>query len=347
MRELEALYFPYASVRDRGSLKSALLYFDKLWVISSPYACSETAGEFGELLQDSELVRWINGEDLASNNLDILKNAIQADISDGGFLRLARREDRVWEIYEDKGIIQVESLVKPLEARGNKVIVPYEQGEAFLLNMALLAVGSGRQRLIPLTDHEEHFSILRYKLRRGAKSQLARLYGEALERADIEALISVIGRELVEAVLPTPEEAQDIPLAKIKDFRNRYQEDRNKLRDALFLMMGNILDEEPTISPARLKMRIETLVNMQLRHLEHDRKWSTRIVAGLKTSLGILKAVVGALKSAMAGVPLEYALAGEAPTIGEPVLNYIDQQVSQLRTSDVTYLYRVRREFSL
>ena len=62
MRQLEALYFPYAMVRDSIFLKSALLYFDKLWVISSGNAFYETKGEFKELLQDRELVEWINGE---------------------------------------------------------------------------------------------------------------------------------------------------------------------------------------------------------------------------------------------------------------------------------------------
>ena len=54
--------------------------------------------------------------------------------------------------------------------------VSYAQGEAFLLNIALLAISTSSQRLIPLTDREEHYSILRHKLRRGAKSQLEAIH---------------------------------------------------------------------------------------------------------------------------------------------------------------------------
>jgi len=346
MRELEALYFPYASIQDMAFLKSALLYFDKIWLISSHHAFDDTAGEFGELLQDGELVQWIDGEELAIDTRPILENAVSTDLSDSGFLSLTQQPGRVWEIYEDKGLYSVESLVRPLEARGNKLVVPYEQGEAFLLNMALLAASNPSKPLIPLADHEEHFSILKYKLHRGAKGHLERLYGDVLEKGQIEALISVIGRELVEATLPSPEQMEEIPLVRIKEFRTQYREDRNKLRDRLFLMMEEVLAEEPTVSPARLQMRIETLVKTQFRRLENDLAWSTRILGGFRAVLGAAKALSGTLKSALTGAPIAVALAGEVPAAGEPVLNFIEREVSQLRTSDIAYLYRISGEFS-
>lgn len=370
MKELEALYFPYASIKDTVFLKTALLYFDRLWVISSYYASKKDVdgefvkimddndnivdedadNEFVELLRDEELVRWLHGDALAMEYQPILMNAIETDLSDSGFLKLTQDPRREWEIYKDKGFDQVKPLLTPLREKGNKVVVPYEQGEAFLLNLALIAASDPAQRFAPrlalLTDHEEHFSILQYKLRRGAKSQLERLYRDSLEMTQIEALISLIGRELVRAVLPAPEQVRDIPLAKIKDFRNRYREDRDKLRDRLFLMLDEILGDEPTTPLPRLKMRLEAIVNAERRQLEYDREWSSRVIGGLRALLGVTKAGAGVLQTALTGVPIQLALAGGASDAGENVLNYIEEQRSQLRTSDVTYLYRIRGTFS-
>jgi hypothetical protein len=345
MRELEALYFPYASITDMAFLKSALLYFDKIWLISSHSAFNETVGEFGELLQDGELVQWINAEELAFRAQPVLENAISTDLSDNGFLSLTQKPGQAWEIYEDKGLHSVGSLIRPLESRGNKLVVPYEQGESFFINLALLAVSNPSKPLIPLADDEEHFSILKYKLRRGARGQLERLYGDVLERGQIEALISVIGRELVEAILPSPEQMENVPLARIKEFRTQYSEDRNKLRDRLFLMMEDVLAEEPTVSPARLQMRVETLVKTQFRRLQYERAWSTRILGGFKAVLGSARALSGTLKSLLTGAPIAVALASELPAAGEPVLNFIEKEISQLRTSDLAYLYRISGEF--
>lgn len=347
MREFEALYFPYASIQDMAFLKSALLYFDKIWLISSHAAFDATTGEFGELLQDGELVQWIDGEQLAIKNSTILENAVSNDLSDDDFLNLTRRPEYHWEIYEDKGIHSVGSLLNLSKTRDNKVMVPYEQGSAFLLNMALLAATTLPKKLVPLADQEEHFTILKYKLQRGAKGQLENLYRSALERGQIEALISVIGRELVEAVLPSPEQMESIPLTKIKKFRAQYREERNTLRDKLFLMMQEVLAEEPTVTAAHLQMRIETLVRTQLRRLEYDRAWSTRILEGFRAVLGTARALSGTLKSALTGAPIELALAGEATAAAEPVVNFIQREVSQLRTSDIAYLYQIRGEFSL
>lgn len=345
MRELEALYFPYASIQDMAFLKSALLYFDRIWLISSHRAFEETAGEFGELLQDGDLVQWIDGEQLAIDTQPILENAISNDLSDGGFLNLTQRPGRAWEIYQDKGLYSVESLVRPIEVKGNKVVVPYEQGEAFLLNMALLAAVGPSKKLVPLADREDHFSILKYKLQRGAKGQLGTLYGSSLERGQIEALISLIGRRLVEAILPSPEQMEDVTLTKIKEFRIQYREDRNKLRDKLFMMMEEVLAEEPTLSPARLQMRIETLVQTQLRRLDYDRALSTRILRGFKSVLGAARALSGTLTSVLTGVPIAVALASEAPAAGEPVIDFIEKEVSQLKTNDIAYLYRIQGAF--
>lgn len=345
MRKLEALYFPYASVRDSGVLKSALLYFDRLWVLSSETALGETEGEFGELLRDQELVQWINGEALANNNAEILLDAIQTDLSDSDFIALASRASP-WEIYADKGIYVVESLVQPIGSRGNKVLVPYQQGEAFLLNLALLATTTGSHRLIPFADDEQHLTILRHKLRRGAKGQLERLYGETLEKREIEALVSAIGHEAVESVLPAPEEARDIPIERIKQFRQEYQEERNKLWDAIFSTIEGILREEEDISPARLKIRIQTLLDVELRQLQQEAAWRTRILDGIKTTLGVLeKTVERVFQAALAGVPFELGLASQAPSAGSAVLGFVDRQTSIFRTSDVTYLYLVRKKF--
>lgn len=345
MKNLEALYFPWASVRDSGVLKSALLYFDKIWCLSSQAALRETEGEFGELLRDQELAQWIDGNEVVASGVDIIANAIQTDLLDANFLRLTSRPSP-WQIYEDKGVSGLKDLLKPIGRQGNKVLVPYEKGESFLVNMALLAMTNGSNRLIPFTDNEEHLTILQYKLQRGGKGQLERLYRGTLERAEIETLISVIGRDAVQSVLPSPEEARDIPIDKIKQFRHEYQEERNKLRDSIFLTIDRILNEEPSISPERLRMRIQTLINIKLRNLEHDASWSTRILEGIRTSLGILDTSVSAFRAALTGVPLEWALAGETSAAGNAVLDYIDAQASVLRTSDVTYLYQVKRKFN-
>jgi hypothetical protein len=345
MRQFEALYYPYASIGDTAFLKSALLYFDKLWLIGSYYSIEDTAGEFRELLEDRTLVECIHGDDLAFPNRDILSDAISTDMADQAFLNLTHRPEHPWEIYEDKGLYAVESLLRPLESNGRRIVLPYEQGESFLLNMVLLAAAENPQRLVPLTDREKHHAVLHHKLRRGAEGQLQRLYGDKLDMAHAESLVSIVGRDLVRTELPTPEELQKIPLEKLKDFRDKYREDRDKLRDKLFLMIDEALGEEDTALPARLHMRIEALIHERVRHLEHDRAWSTRIIKGLRTVTGAIETVAKQFSSSLTGVPVQFGLAAGGAAASSHVLDFIKEQVSQLRLSDVTYLYRVREEF--
>jgi hypothetical protein len=61
--------------------------------------------------------------------------------------------------------------------------------------------------------------------------------------------------------------------------------------------------------------------------------------------LGSARALSGTLKSLLTGAPIAVALASELPAAGEPVLNFIEKEVSQLRTSDLAYLYRISGEF--
>jgi len=93
-------------------------------------------------------------------------------------------------------------------------------------------------------------------------------------------------------------------------------------------------------------MRIQALVGTQLRKLQYDRALGTRILGGFRAVLGAAKALTGTLKSALTGVSIAVALATEAPAAGGPVIDFIEREVSQLRTSDIAYLYRIRGEFS-
>jgi len=345
MREFQALYYPYASVGDTAFLKAALLYFDKLWLIGSHDSVEDTEGEFRELLEDRTLVECIYGDELVFANAGILQDAISADLEDQNFLDLTHGPGGVWEIYEDKGVAAVDYLLGPLHSRGRRIAIPYERGESFLLNLVLLAAGSDPRRLVPLTDQESHHAVLHHKLRRGAGSHLQRLYGDVLDRAHAESLVSLVGRDLVRTELPTPGELREIPLEKLKDFRERYREDRDRLRDKLFLMIDQALGEEDVGLSARLRMRIEALIHEQVRTLEHDRAWSTRIIGGLRAAGGAVEAAAKELTSSLTGVPVQFGLAAGGAAASGHILDFIKEQVSQLRLSDVTYLYRVRAEF--
>ena len=93
-------------------------------------------------------------------------------------------------------------------------------------------------------------------------------------------------------------------------------------------------------------MRIQALIRNQLRHMQHDRAWSTRILGGFKAVLGAAKVLTGTLKSALTGLRIAVALATEVPAATGPVVDFIEHEVSQLSTSDIAYLYRIRGEFS-
>ena len=67
-------------------LKTALLYFDKIRVLSSEYAIREANREFASLLHDGELIEWVNGDEIAFRYEDILRDAVSTDLSDTGFL---------------------------------------------------------------------------------------------------------------------------------------------------------------------------------------------------------------------------------------------------------------------
>lgn len=67
--------------------------------------------------------------------------------------------------------------------------------------------------------------------------------------------------------------------------------------------------------------------------------------SGAAASVSVIEMTTKAFRTALTGVPLELALAGEVSTAGRMVLNYIDMQASVFRTSDVTYLYQVKKKF--
>jgi hypothetical protein len=350
MQVFQAMYFPYASVRNMSTLKSSLLYFDKIWVISSESAMYHMTSEFAELLKEGELVGWISGEQLVETSCELLNQAIETDLQDPEFLSLTARPQSTWDLYEDKGVILVSGVVQPIRSRGPIVEVPYDRGESFLLNMTVLALTKGLREkgalsAVPLTDDEEHLTVLHHKLRRGATGQLERLYGETLERATKEQLISSIGREALQTVLPDPEDIENIPLERIVAFRREHERERQQLRDAISNAIAQILEEEPLASRAHLRERTETLLNVHVRQLEHEASWTTRILGGFRTLLEVPKAAVRAFNVFSSGAPLELAVAGGTAEASMPILDYFDKQRDLFRTSDVTYLYKAAREF--
>lgn len=348
VRAFEALYFPYASVRSTSTLKSLLLYFDKVWVISSHEARSRVIGEFAQLLDEGEFAGWVDGERLVGTSYELLEQAIETDLRDPEFLALTARRRSTWELYADKGVMPLADVLRPTRSAGPTVQVAYDRGESFLLNMTVLALTKGtepRQRLeaVPLTDDEEHLTVLHHKLRRGAAGQLERLYGQTLERATKEQLVASIGRAALQTVLPDPEELEGIALERIVSFRREHERERRQLRDAVSNAIAEIVEEHPDASAAHLHERVETLLNVSLRELEHEASWTTRVLRGFRTVLKASGSAVRNFNVFAAGVSPPFALAGAVAEAGGPIAKHIEEERDLLRTSDVTYLYKAKK----
>lgn len=172
-KQFEAFYYPYTAIHSIDSLKVALLYFDKIWILSpdSVYrGRSSFRSETQEIVRDlsnHNMVELVNPADAMRAYEDKLSSFIEHDLDYGVFrdLRGAPSQFRLYLSKIPRGILGRLSRKYEiqLDSDAQTIFVPFEFGESVILNHMLLS--SSRYGLVPFTDERIHDTALRSKLR--------------------------------------------------------------------------------------------------------------------------------------------------------------------------------------
>jgi hypothetical protein len=101
----DALYYPYMNIRNTESLKSMVLYFDKIHIINPLMASIGSSYDNSELneLEHNGVIRFLSPLDLLKNYDDIMTQSVMGDLTDPTFLSVCQQVDqRSWEIHTEK-----------------------------------------------------------------------------------------------------------------------------------------------------------------------------------------------------------------------------------------------------
>lgn len=101
MKNLRALYFPYARVQSTGILNNAILLFDEITIISPDAFISNYQGDISshskaveeylqtiKMLVDENVVRLVNPSEVVSDYGDMITEGVIEDLFNQDFLRV-------------------------------------------------------------------------------------------------------------------------------------------------------------------------------------------------------------------------------------------------------------------
>lgn len=160
--QFETFYYPYTTIHSIDSLKVAMLYFDKVWILSpnSVYSGRESfrsrTQETLMGLSSRNMVQLIDPTDVLETYENTLSSFIEDDLDAGTFRELRGSPYRLYLSKIPKAILERLSDKHGIQFSfdNDTVTVPFEFGESVILNHALLL--SSRYDLTPFTDERIH-----------------------------------------------------------------------------------------------------------------------------------------------------------------------------------------------
>lgn len=192
----EAIYYPYASIKNEQTLKRCLFYLDKIYVLTPDASTiyrnqndllnlrrdvtgfdsifkrvDEDVSGINSLFKGVDeneirkIIEPIYPKDILLKYEDEFSLAVTEDLRDVKFRRLCKQRD-YWTIYAEKlpKIGKVPFMHKVLERNDHIAKVEGDFGESVILNHVIYACLD--KNIPPLTDEPEHSKILTYKMKR-------------------------------------------------------------------------------------------------------------------------------------------------------------------------------------
>jgi len=211
----EAMYYPYASIKNDETLKQSILYLDRIHVLS-PYesTISENLNELKKMsprfwgLRDlirstkesssEELIKTIHPSQTFKKFETDFINSVKEDLDDVFFSQFQNQES--WMLYEDKMPRQMFQMGfnTKIERKDNGILkVSKDLGESVLINHVIYSCIN--QKLTPLTDDIEHSQVLNHKIIRNYEKYKTFLF----ENGYIEDIKhQILTKKVIEKQLP-------------------------------------------------------------------------------------------------------------------------------------------------
>lgn len=98
----DAFYYPYTQVHSFDALKSMILYFDKIHVMSPYEASIGQANRELETLESNHLIKYVSPSELLKRYDRLLTRSVINDLTDHQFLTYSSQRGSPWQIFSEK-----------------------------------------------------------------------------------------------------------------------------------------------------------------------------------------------------------------------------------------------------
>ncbi|MCK4735395.1 MAG: hypothetical protein KAT65_23280 [Methanophagales archaeon] len=225
----EAMYYPYASIRNQETLMQSLLYFDKIHVLSPhEWTIQENLEQIREISGDRDLISIIDPLRILEEYGSEFFESVKDDINDQYFGRMKQEEKTPfeWILYDEKlGINIKRTFSDKINIQGGLAYVEGDLGESILINHTILAcIGD---KLTPFTDKKKHQDVLTHKMQRNFEKYKK----EYLSERDIkEVRQNLLAQEVIKTSLPS---VTGIKVTDVLNFRDGHKRELKSFRKGM------------------------------------------------------------------------------------------------------------------
>jgi hypothetical protein len=333
----EAMYYPYASIRNQETLMQSLLYFDKIHVLS-PYeqTIRENFEQVHEISGDKDLISIINPLRILEEYGSEFFKSVKDDINDEYFNKMKQGEKIPfeWILYDEKlGINIKRAFPDKINIQNGLAYVEGDLGESILINHTILAcIGD---KLTPFTDEKNHQNVLIHKMQRNFE-KYKKEYGSEIDAKKIGQ--NLLAQEVIKTSLPSIE---GIKFSDILDFRDGHKKELKSFRKGMGSLADKIKSEplstefEDEIEKIKdnIMPKVEDLKSgMQTFQSEMKKKYTKRIIP-----------VVASLALTAYTGPLSLAVVG-GPLISSGIYTDIFDDLKEYKNlNSLTYLFEIKK----
>lgn len=283
-KEFNALYYPYTRIENVGTLKRALLLYDKIYLIY-PTKYYERIGishdkdgvfrEHHHYFEDTireKFFEFVSPRDIAEEYKDIMLEAYEDDLKDETAIRYAPNKD--WWIYEEKvpDTILDHPAFNEYRQMGGILKLPFAQGESIMISQAILS--AQKFDLTPVTDDPVHQYFLERRLERGLELYQSPQYRDERMgqiRLRLRRISEMIERETVEMILPSLE---DVEINTIINFREDNKDCLTNFRNGMAELTSTM---RSSLGDKRFEEEIVKIIEGKIKPMYDELKKDYRI----------------------------------------------------------------------
>lgn len=333
----EAMYYPYASIRNQDALIQSLLYFDKIHVLS-PYEWTirENLKQIREISSDKDLISIINPLRILEDYGGEFFESVKDDINDQYFGRIKKEEKTPfeWILYDEKlGINIKRTFPDKITMQNGLAYVEGDLGESILINHTILAcIGD---KLTPFTDKKNHQDVLIHKMQRNFEKYKK----EYLSKRDVkEVRQNLLAQEVIKTSLPSVE---GIKVTDVLNFRDGHKRELKSFRKGM-ASLADKLKSEPW-SP-EFEAEIEKIKDNIMPKVEGLKSGMQTFQSDMKRNYKkkIIPVVASLVFTACTG-PLSLAVVGGYMISSGVYMDIFDDLKEYKNLNSLTYLFEIKK----